>query len=98
MNEPINRREFLQRSAGTAALALANAAQAKTMQNKSTPMPKKSLIYSMLPGGLKPEDRMKLARDCGFEGIQIEPVTDANEAKALRATAEKVGIPLQSVI
>lgn len=63
-----------------------------------TPKPKKSLLYGMLPGRLPMEDRFKLARDCGFEGIEAPPIFDLAECERMRAAAERAGIPIHSVI
>jgi len=52
----------------------------------------------MLPGGLSREERFKLARDVGFEGIEAPPITDPAECEAMRAGAEKAGIRIHSVI
>lgn len=59
---------------------------------------KKALVFSMLPGDLSIEDRMKLARDCGFDGVEAPPLTDPKETEAIRVAAEKAGIDIHSVI
>ena len=59
---------------------------------------KKALVYSMLPGDLNTEDRMKLARDCGFDGVEAPPITSAAETAAMRDAAAKAGIEIHSVI
>ncbi|HEU4753915.1 MAG TPA: hypothetical protein VFU47_12475, partial [Armatimonadota bacterium] len=57
---------------------------------------KKAVIYSMLPGSLSPTERFKLARECGFDGVEMPPVPEA-ECDALRSAAEGAGIRLHSV-
>ena len=59
--------------------------------------PKKAVMYSMLPGKLSWEDRFKLARDVGFEGVEGPP-TSESEAEKLRAAADKAGLRIHSVI
>jgi len=58
----------------------------------------KALIWSMLPDALSVEDRFKLARDCGFDGIEAPPIGDMREAERMRAGAEKAGVRVHSVI
>lgn len=89
----MNRREFLGHSVAGAALA-AGLGQAVTAAEGGM---KKAVVYSMLPSGLPPADRFKLARDCGFDGVEMPPVAEA-ECEALRSAAEKAGIRLHSVI
>jgi L-ribulose-5-phosphate 3-epimerase len=100
----LNRRELLVGTAGVV-MAAAKEAQAKEgqAQGDSTPAPagpwraKKSLIFSMLPESLSLEDRFKLARDVGFEGVEAPPVGVA-EGEKMRAAADKAGIRIHSVI
>src|SRR5689334_16983575 len=89
----MNRREFVTTSAGAAAaMALAPA------YGDASGRPKKSVMFSMLSGKLSLEDRFKLAKDVGFEGVECGPVSSEAAAKSLRGAAEKAGIPIQSVI
>jgi hexulose-6-phosphate isomerase len=89
----MNRRDFLAHSAAGAAVAAGlgrgAAAQGDTM--------KKAVVYSMLPNNLPPAERFKLARDCGFEGVEMPSVPEA-EREALRSAAEKAGVRLHSII
>lgn len=55
-------------------------------------------MFTMLPGDLSLEARFQLARDVGFEGVEVPPIAEEKEAHSLRAAAEKAGIPIQSVI
>jgi len=97
MSEEIDRRDFLRRSAGAAA-ALSGMAAAEGAAADSAPARlKKAVIYGMLPDTLPMADRFKLARDVGFEGVEIAPVGQA-EAEAMRAAAQAAGIPIHSVI
>src|SRR5436309_1892072 len=86
----INRREFLAQSAG-AALTLAASAGAFSASSAESG-PKKAVLYGMLPGSLSREDRFKLARDCGFAGVEAPPIDDPGECEKMRAAAEKAGI------
>ena len=100
----MNRREFLVR-ATAAAVALGTlqaiseaetVSQPKSNANISTL--KKGVILAMLPGSLSLEDRFKLARDLGFDGLEVHPVTDPTEIKTMRVAADKAGIAIHSVM
>lgn len=58
---------------------------------------KKAIILGMLPSSMPLKDRLKLARDVGFEGLEVPPM-DERAAKELRSAAEEVGIELHSII
>lgn len=91
----MTRRDFLARSAAGAVLA-ATLGQ-PTMAAPAEGEIKKAVIYSMLPSALPPADRFKLARDCGFAGVEMPPLPEA-ECEPLRSAAERAGIRLHSVI
>jgi len=100
----MDRREFLGRVA-KAALAAGLAPgvfRSKALAKEGNAVPKtvlkKALVYSMLPGDLSREDRFKLARDCGFDGVEAPPITDAAETAAMKAAAEQAGVEIHSVI
>jgi L-ribulose-5-phosphate 3-epimerase len=103
MNTTINRRQFLSRSAGVAAAlgmgAAAGSATASASRTEPQPLrPKKSVMFAMLPGNLSLEARFQMAKDVGFEGVEAPPIREEAQAAAMRAAAEKAGIPIQSVI
>jgi hexulose-6-phosphate isomerase len=104
MKSQINRRHFLQRSGlilgGTSlvtmldGLSLADAGSSKGRY-------KKALGYTMIKEDLSVEDKLKLVKDVGFEGIEI-PTQLLNkgtpEPKVLARASEKVGIPVHGVV
>ncbi|CEK17303.1 sugar phosphate isomerase/epimerase family protein [Chthonomonas calidirosea] len=92
----LSRRTFVGGAAGTALLA--GAVGAQVAAPKAERGPHKAVLYSMLPGNLTVEDRMKLARDVGFEGVEAPPLADPKEQERLRAAAEAAGIRIHSVI
>ena len=100
----MNRREFLGRAAKTIAVAgiapvlVQSELVAKEVGSVSNPKLKKALCYSMLPGSLSMEDRMKLAASCGFDGVEPPPITDLKECEAMRNAAKVAGIEIHSVI
>src|SRR5579871_5755564 len=101
MSNTLDRRQFLGGSAGVAAALGLGAVEASAASGRPEPptgRPKKSVMFTMLPGGLSLEARFQLARDVGFEGVEAPPIGDEQEANAMRAAAEKAGIPIHSVI
>ncbi|HLV79790.1 MAG TPA: sugar phosphate isomerase/epimerase family protein [Chthonomonadaceae bacterium] len=98
MARSIDRRQFL---GGSAAALAADSSQARvTSLPSSAPAerPKKSVMFTMLPESLSLESRFRLARDVGFEGVEAPPVSEEREASAMRAAAEKAGLPIHSII
>jgi hexulose-6-phosphate isomerase len=92
------RRELLQSAVGAALIgAAAHAAPLPGTLSLTPWRPKKSLLLSMLPERPSLEDRFRLARDVGFEGVEAPPMSEA-EAEKTRAAAEKAGVRIHSVI
>src|SRR5437588_555706 len=98
MDEPMNRRRFLKTSLALGVGMPAAAYSATTEMQKEAARPRKSVMYTMLPESLEPEARFRLAKEVGFEGVEVPPVGSEAAASALRSAAEKAGIPIQSVI
>lgn len=59
---------------------------------------RKTLKFGMVPGGLPVEERLRIARDAGFESVEPDTMFDPAEVKALRAAADKVGIHLDAIV
>ena len=100
----MDRREFLGRAAKAAVVAglardvIGSEAIAKEVHSVSNSELKKGLTFSMLPDDLSIEDRFKLAKGVGFDGVEAPPVTDTKETEAMRLAAEKAGVEIHSVI
>ena len=104
----MDRREFLGRAARTA-VALGFGAGAGSALgarvthamdeklNRESQL-KKALILGMLPDKLSLEDRFKLARDCGFDGIEAPSIGGDDDRKALREASDKTGMPIHSIM
>ncbi len=90
----MNRREFIG-AASSAALALGGVASA---YGDPSGRPRKSVMFTMLPDNLSLNDRFKLAKDVGFEGVECSPVGSEKSASDLRRAAEHADIPIQSII
>jgi hexulose-6-phosphate isomerase len=99
----IDRRTFLESATALAAVAALRpraAAAAGTMR--------KAVYVSMLPkelkdlsGAAKPLgylERFQLAKEVGFEGVEIGTVADAAEAQAIKEAAAKAGLVIHSVM
>jgi hexulose-6-phosphate isomerase len=106
-----SRRKFLKSTATTACSAGLSAcglaelfAASRPLGNAlatppSAPLPiKKGLVFDMLPAKLSFADRMKLARDVGFEVVQAPTTPDEKEAEEIKKAADGVSIRIDSVM
>lgn len=65
---------------------------------------RKSVVLGMLPGNMPMEDRLKMLRDTGFEGVEAHPVHGRPldevkaEAEKMRKAADSAGIKIHSII
>src|SRR5438094_4744998 len=59
---------------------------------------KKGVLLGMLPKNLSYADRLKMARDLGFEAIQAYTTPDQHEAEEIKKAAEGAGIRIDSVM
>src|SRR5437660_1240511 len=87
----IDRREFPGSAAAAVAIGGLTAAPAGSAIAEESEGPKKAVEFGMLPGSLSLEDRFKLARDVGFQGVEVPPV-DGAEADRMRAASDRAGI------
>src|SRR5438105_5713449 len=103
-----SRREFLKSSATAACAAglgggaLANSLTADS-SSAATPFPaahsiKKGVWFEMLPAKLSTADRFKLARDVGFEVVQVPTEPDESKAEEIKKAAEAANIRIDSVM
>ncbi len=74
------------------------AAEAATKSPGARSELKKAVILGMLPENPSLDDRFRLARDCGFHGLEVPPVDDLDQARKMRDAANKIGIELHSVM
>lgn len=89
----IDRRTFLETTAAASALAALRPRPAAAGSGI-----KKAVLLSMLPKELPFAERFQLARDVGFEGIEIGTVSDAAEAAAIKDASVKTGLVIHSVM
>lgn len=59
---------------------------------------KKSVLINMLPKELSYAAKFALAREVGFEGIEMQTITRAEEAAEIREAAAKAGLKIHSVM
>lgn len=59
---------------------------------------KKAVVMGMLPGKMPLDDRFKLCRDVGFEGVEAYTTEDPKQVEAIRTAAEKAAIKIHSVM
>jgi hexulose-6-phosphate isomerase len=59
---------------------------------------KKALCFGMTPPQISVEERFKLVKDCGFDGVEAGTTGDEKQVAALRAAADKAGVRIHSVM
>ncbi len=59
---------------------------------------RKSTLISMLPRELSYADRFALARDAGFEAIEMQTISKEEEATEIRDASKKTGLRIHSVM
>jgi hexulose-6-phosphate isomerase len=85
----MDRREFLQTvAAGVVVPMLA----------PDAPRAKKAVLVSMLPKEGAYADRFTIARDAGFEAIEMQTIAREEEAAEIREAAKKTGLRIHSVM
>jgi len=58
---------------------------------------KKGICLGCVPGNTI-EDKCKLAKDAGFQGVEIWTVDTDEESKSIKATADKYGLEIPSIM
>lgn len=94
----IERRDFLKMTAAAAiarGVFTTNIASAAAQEKKKL---YKSLIINMLPGDLSNLEKFRLARKCGFEGIEASPMRDYKAAAEQAKIAKEEGVPIHSLL
>jgi len=113
MLKDASRRHFLKSSvaacAGSLGAALASGTPASAAEPSSAlppasapdaaPLPiKKGVLVDMLPKNLSYTDRFKLARDVGFNALQVNTTPDPHQADEIKQAADSAGIRIDSVM
>jgi L-ribulose-5-phosphate 3-epimerase len=89
----IDRRSFLESAAAVAAVAALRPQPAAAAGGI-----KKALYVSMLPEKLGYGARFQMAKDVGFEGIEIGTITDLAVAAEIKEATAKAGLTIHSVM
>ncbi len=102
-----DRREFLKTIAAAATLMpmtsgstlqAQSAAQAQSSQKSASSTIHKSTLISMLPRSMSYAERFALAREVGFEAIEMQTITKPEEAAEIKEAAAKAGLRIHSVM
>ncbi len=96
LSHSASRRAFLK---ATAVAPLVAAAFSRTVvEVGAAGSPKKSVLITMLPKELSIAERFKIARDVGFEGVEMQTEPDKSKADAAADAAAKTGLKIHSVM
>ena len=94
----IERRSFLKYTAAvTVGASLQGRSTLAEGRNKGGKL-LKALQLGMLPRRLSDADKFKLAKRCGFEGIEGSPMSDLGAARELGKLARQAGVPIHSIV
>lgn len=100
MNTPIERRRFLELG-GVAAAGLTLSSLADVASAATGDRIKKAVGWEMIQEDLSAEDKLRLARDIGFEGVEVSSrarQTAGIEPEELARASEKIGLPIHGVM
>jgi len=97
-DKKMERRSFL-KYAATATVATRLLGRSITIQadDKKTKI-RKALQFGMLPKSLSDADKFKLAKECGFDGVEGSPMNDLDAARKLGTLARQAGVPIHSIV
>ena len=99
MKETVGRREVLKYAAAVAAGTGLLASAGRGQGGAGAGRPLKALQTSMLPKNLLDDQKLALAKKCGFEGIELSgPIGDLKIAKVMGDQAKAAGVPIHSVV
>jgi hexulose-6-phosphate isomerase len=90
-----SRREFVRALAAGALTLRARAALAQSTPDAGI---RKAVLISMLPKELSYAERFALARAAGFDGIEMQTVSNADEAAEILAASKATGLRIHSVM
>jgi len=92
----MDRRTFLFNSAAAAVGAVSASALAAAA---SARLPiRKAVEFSMLPKRLSAVERLRLAKECGFEAVEIGTQEDPRIAEEYKKASDEAGLPIHSVM
>ncbi len=104
MSDHVNRRGFLQTTANgliLGGLTTALSSPTPTQAGEFTGKIKKAVKYQMIREKLSPEDKLKMLKDLGYDGVEPSAMLkpeQAAEVKALMQASEKLDFPIHGVV
>jgi len=97
--EAMVRRDFLRYVTATAAVTVLPGRAAPSHASQASAKLHKALQFGMLPKNLSDAEKFKVAKECGFEGIELNsPIADLNAAAQLGKLAKEAGVPVHSIV
>jgi len=100
MTKPIDRRAFFKWSATSALGAGLTLATGRVFaaEGAKKAVLRKALCFSMVAGKMSLEDKFKLVKDCGFEGVEPGTINDPQRVEEMMAAAQKAGVRIHSIM
>jgi len=92
------RRSFLKYSAAIMGAGLAGRATLSAAEGEKKAKLYKALKIGMLPKELSDAEKFKLAKRCGFEGIDGVPMGDFDAAREQARLAKEAGVPIHGIV
>lgn len=92
------RRSFLKYAATTTIAAGFLSRSTKVQANKQSTKLRKALQLGMLPKNLSDAEKFKLAKECGFDGVEAYPMDDLDAARQLGRLARQADVPIHSIV
>lgn len=93
----MERRSFLKYTAATG-LGIGLAGAGGIAEAKGGAKLRKALQIGMLPRDVSDAEKFKLAKKCGYEGIEGRPIADLDAAARLGKLAREAGTPIHSIV
>jgi len=94
----IKRRSFLKYAAAFAAGASLMGKSIFAQESQKNAKLRKAVQLGMLPRQLSDADKFKLAKKCGFEGIEASPMADLDAARKIGELARQADVPIHSIV
>jgi len=94
----MQRRSFLKYAGAFAAGASFMSRTVLAQESQNNTKPRKALQLGMLPRQLSDADKFKLAKKCGFQGVEASPMDDLDAARRLGELARQAGVPIHSIV
>jgi len=97
-DQRIGRRSFLKFSAAATVGVRLVGASASAANSRTEAKRYKTLKIGMLPKELTDAEKFKLAKRCGFEGIDAKPMDDLDAARQQAKLAREAGVPIHGIV